>query len=173
MAKPKEKRDPLWIREARAIMDEMERNPPSEEELAPFRTKNWIEKGRGFLGIKHLACLALVVLLAGCLGRGNDVNLHELRVLDADATMRSGSPNRSASRQTSAFGHSTGGGRSFGSPSGVPASTHRTIVSICSSLSDRSFLNSRIPTVRSMCHGGIVRSVTRRLIALAHGCVSS
>ena len=79
---PRKKRDARWIREASAILDEMERNPPSKESLAPFRTKNWIAKGRGFLGIKNLACLALVVLLAGCLGRGNAVNLHELRVLD-------------------------------------------------------------------------------------------
>ncbi len=71
-----------WVREASAILDEMEKHPPSEEELAPFRTKTWIAKGRGFLGIKHLGCLALIVLLAGCLGRDNSVNLFELRVLD-------------------------------------------------------------------------------------------
>ena len=82
MAKPKEKPDPRWIREASAILDEMERNPPSKESLAPFRTKNWIAKGQGWLLLKPVACLALVVLLAGCLGRGNAVNLHELRVLD-------------------------------------------------------------------------------------------
>ncbi len=50
MAKPKEpKSDPRWVREASAILDEMERNPPSEESLAPFRTKNWIDKGEGML----------------------------------------------------------------------------------------------------------------------------
>ncbi len=38
-----------WVREASAILDEMERNPPSKESLAPFRTKNWIRKGEGML----------------------------------------------------------------------------------------------------------------------------
>src|SRR5712671_3172487 len=45
------------------------------------------------------------------------------------------------------------GGMSFGLPSGAPASTQRTIVSICASLS----------------HGGIWRVITRCLIDLAHG----
>src|SRR6185295_5754891 len=62
-----------------------------------------------------------------------------------------------------------GGGMSFGSPCGDPASTHRTIVSTCSSLSDMSFLNFCTPTLRSMCHGGICRVATRSLIERAHG----
>src|SRR6267378_4408930 len=36
-----------------------------------------------------------------------------------------------------------------------------TIVAICSSLSDMSFLNFWTPTVLSMCHGGICREATR------------
>ncbi len=72
LTKGKARRDARWIREASAILDEMERNPPSKESLAPFRTKNWIRKGEGMLqGLKPVACLALVVLLAGCLGRGD------------------------------------------------------------------------------------------------------
>ena len=62
---------------------------------------------------------------------------------------------------------------SFGSPFGAPASTQRTIVSICASLSDRSFLNSWMPIVLSMCHGGICRACTRALIDRAHGRDSS
>jgi hypothetical protein len=58
---------------------------------------------------------------------------------------------------------------SFGSPCGEPASTHLTMVSSCSSVSDRSFLNFWMPTVRSICHGGIWRSATRALIDFAHG----
>ncbi len=73
-----------FVREASAILDEMERNPPSKESLAPFRTKNWIRKGEGMLrGLKPIACLALVVLVAGCLGRGDPARLDRLRVLDA------------------------------------------------------------------------------------------
>jgi hypothetical protein len=41
------------------------------------------------------------------------------------------------------------------SPLGAPASIHFTIVMTCASLSDRSFLNSWIPTVLSMFQGGI------------------
>ncbi len=83
MPKPKEKPDPRWVREASAILDEMERNPPSKESLAPWRTDSLRRKGEGMLrGLKPIACLALVVLVAGCLGRDNAVNLHELRVLD-------------------------------------------------------------------------------------------
>ena len=49
------------------------------------------------------------------------------------------------------------GGRSFGSPWSEPPSTQRTIVSICSSLRDMSFLNCWTPTLLSMCQGGICR----------------
>ena len=65
MAKPK-KSDAEWVREASAILDEMEKHPPSKESLAPFRTKNWIAKGKGML--RGLKPIALVVLLAlgGC-----------------------------------------------------------------------------------------------------------
>src|SRR6185436_14248428 len=66
-----------------------------------------------------------------------------------------------------------GAGMSFGSPFGAPAATHARIVSICSSLSDRSFLNFWMPTVLSMCHGGIWRAPTRDAIDFAHGRASS
>ena len=62
---------------------------------------------------------------------------------------------------------------SLGFPRGAPASIHRTIVSICSSLSDMSFLKCWMPNDLSRCHGGMVRVSTRCLIALAHGRVSS
>ncbi|MCZ6465805.1 MAG: hypothetical protein O6829_00825 [Alphaproteobacteria bacterium] len=55
-----------FVREASAILDEMERNPPSKESLAPFRTKNWIRKGEGMLqGLKPIAVVVLLVL-GGC-----------------------------------------------------------------------------------------------------------
>src|SRR6476469_7341867 len=66
-----------------------------------------------------------------------------------------------------------GAGMSLGSPFGAPAETHARIVSICSSLSDRSFLNFWMPTVLSMCQGGICRAPTRAAIDLAHGRASS
>ena len=88
-------------------------------------------------------------------------------VYSGDFTMRSGGavlagqvPARS--RPPTTFG----GGMSFGSPFGAPAATHCTIVSICSSLSERSFLNFWMPTVLSMCHGGICRAPTRAAIDL-------
>src|SRR5262245_3648095 len=65
------------------------------------------------------------------------------------------------------------GGMSFGSPFGAPAATHDWIVSICSSLSERSFLNFWMPTVLSMCHGGIWRVATRSRIERAQGRASS
>jgi hypothetical protein len=46
-------------------------------------------------------------------------------------------------------------------------------VSICSSLNERSFLKVWMPTVRSMCHGGICRVSTRWAMARAHGRASS
>jgi hypothetical protein len=61
------------------------------------------------------------------------------------------------------------GGRSFGSPSGAPASTQRTMVSTCWSESEMSFLNLLTPTDGSMCQGGICRRITRSLIERAHG----
>ena len=90
-------------------------------------------------------------------------------VYGSDGTIRSGSPNCSASRQAFGSGHSIGAGASAGLPCGAPASTHPTIVSISSSLSDRSFLNRWIPTVLSMCQGGISLASTFALIDRAHG----
>src|ERR1051325_6678388 len=62
---------------------------------------------------------------------------------------------------------------SFGSPFGAPASTHFTMVSISLSDSERSFSNSWMPTVLSMCHGGICRALPRLLIDRAQGRASS
>ena len=64
-------RDPKWIARAREVLDAMERRPPSAKELAPFRSKNWIDKGQGWLRLKPVACLALLILLAGCAGIGD------------------------------------------------------------------------------------------------------
>src|SRR6185369_6965093 len=75
--------------------------------------------------------------------------------------------------QPCSLGHCFAAGMSFGSPFGAPASTHFRIVSICLSDSERSFSNSVMPTVLSMCHGGICRAATRLLIDLAHGRASS
>ena len=63
-------------------------------------------------------------------------------VYGADLMIRSGSlcPNCFAKFQLWSAGHCTGGGMSFGSPFGAPASTQRTIVSICAAVSERSFL---------------------------------
>ena len=57
-----------------------------------------------------------------------------------------------------------GAGMAAGSPSGAPASTQRTMVSISSSLSEMSFLKSWIPTVLSICQGGMIRFETLCLI---------
>ena len=43
------------------------------------------------------------------------------------------------------------------------------MVSICSSVSDMSFLNFWTPTDLSMCHGGICRVLTRSRIDRAQG----
>src|SRR5262245_60331880 len=91
-------------------------------------------------------------------------------VNDGDFTTRSGGPpNTFAKFHTAASGQSIAGGMSLGSPIGAPASTQRVIVSISTSESDRSFLNSWMPMLRSTCHGGICRAVTRALIDFAHG----
>ena len=62
---------------------------------------------------------------------------------------------------------------SLGSPCGAPAFTHLTMVSICSSVSEGSFLKCWMPTVRSRCQGGMVRVSTRCLMAFAQGRASS
>src|SRR5260370_14074068 len=46
------------------------------------------------------------------------------------------------------------------------------MVSICAWVSERLFENCWIPTVLSMCHGGIWRVTTRSLMAFAQGRVS-
>ena len=62
-------------------------------------------------------------------------------------------------------------GRSFGSPSGAPASDQRAITSFSDAVRPRSFSN--VPIGLSACHGGIDPSVTRRLIARAQGRASA
>src|SRR5215218_1135848 len=75
--------------------------------------------------------------------------------------------------QPCSLGHTLAGGASFGSPFGAPASTHLVMVSISASDSERSFSNSVMPIVLSMCHGGICREATRLLIERAQGRDSS
>src|ERR1700691_835123 len=63
--------------------------------------------------------------------------------------------------------HSMGGGMSFTSPSGAPASTHATKVLTSASLSLRSF--AKCPKRGSANHGGIFFVSTASRIAFAHG----
>ena len=86
-----------------------------------------------------------------------------------DRTTRSGGPSSESNRNRSPLGQSSGGGMSAGSPSGAPASTQRTMMSISASLSEMSLMNRWMPTVLSRNHGGISRAVTRALMARAHG----
>jgi hypothetical protein len=67
-------------------------------------------------------------------------------------------------------GHWTGGGASFGSPSGAPASAHFAIVSTSICESERSLANG--PCAGSANHGGICRLSTLAFIDRAHGRVS-
>ena len=68
--------------------------------------------------------------------------------------------------------NSTGAGASAVLPRGAPASTQTPMVSISSSVNDRSFLNPCSPTLGSTCHGGISRASTLVRIDLAQGLVS-
>src|SRR5215475_13799245 len=86
---------------------------------------------------------------------------------------RSGCPYLDAKFHLASSLHVFGAGMSFGSPCGEPADTHAMIVSICSSLSERSFLNFWMPIVLSMCQGGICRAPTRCAIERTHGRTSS
>ena len=95
---------------------------------------------------------------------------HLLKMLDMSGSFW---PNIFAKFQPCSLGHTFAGGASFGSPFGAPASTHFTMVSISLSESERSFSNSVMPTVLSMCQGGICRVETRLRIDLAHGRDSS
>src|ERR1043166_9507581 len=63
------------------------------------------------------------------------------------------------------------GGASFGLPAGAPASAHAASVSICLSVSLRSFANS--PNSASANQGGICFAVVLVLIERAHGRASS
>ena len=58
---------------------------------------------------------------------------------------------------------------SAGLPRGAPPSTQRTMVFNSASVSERSLLNSEMPTVLSMCQGGICRVDTRSRIERAQG----
>src|SRR6266480_4809278 len=69
-------------------------------------------------------------------------------VYSDDLTTRSGGPKPSRTAfQPLSVVTGFGGGRSFGSPCSAPLSIQATIVAICSSLSDMSFLNFWTPTV--------------------------
>ena len=83
-------------------------------------------------------------------------------------TIQSGSPMCHMSRSA----NWRGGGRSSGLPRGAPASTQATTVSICSWLSERSYLKPWTPTLGSMNQGGMVRDATLSRIARAQGRVS-
>src|SRR5581483_4492377 len=63
--------------------------------------------------------------------------------------------------------HSIGGGMSFGSPSGAPASTHAASVLTSVSVSLRSF--AKCPNRGSANHGGIFLVNTASLMDFAHG----
>ena len=72
-----------WVAKCSRILDALEALDPADPSLAPFQTLNWRRKGAGMLaGLKPVACLALLILLAGCLGRGDPAHLDRLRVLD-------------------------------------------------------------------------------------------
>src|SRR5262249_60270638 len=94
-------------------------------------------------------------------------------VYSGDFTTRSGAPYLLPIDQPASSFQTRGAGMSFGSPFGAPAETHARMVSICSSFSERSFLNFWMPTVLSMCHGGIWREPTRAAIDFAQGRASS
>src|SRR5262249_44461648 len=113
------------------------------------------------------------VRFVGTLGRHQASCATGGMVYSGDFTTRSGCPYFSASDQPDSSFQTRGDGMSFGSPFGAPAFTQLTRVSICSSLSERSFLNFWMPMVLSMCHGGIWRAETRAAIDLAHGRASS
>src|SRR4051812_39840863 len=105
------------------------------------------------------------VMLVGTLGRDQASCATGGIVYSGDFTTRSGSPYLLAMLQPDSSFQTRGGGMSFGSPFGAPAATQARMVSICSSFSDRSFLNFWMPIVLSMCHGGIWREPTRCAIA--------
>ena len=63
------------------------------------------------------------------------------------------------------------GGNAVASPSGAPASTHRTIVSFSASVSPRAF--EKVPTAGSACQGGISPVSTLFLMDRLQGRASS
>src|SRR3954453_16784882 len=112
-------------------------------------------------------------MLVGTLGRHPASCATGGIVYSGDFTTRSGSPYLFAMLQPDSSFQTRGAGMSFGSPFGEPAATHARIVSIWSSFSERSFLYFWMPTVLSICHGGICREPTRCAIDLAQGRASS
>ena len=91
-------------------------------------------------------------------------------VNESDFTTRSGSlPSTFEKFQVCSVGHLMASGMCFGSPCGAPASTHFTMVSSSWFVSESSFLNLVMPTVRSIWNGGIECSSTRALMERAHG----
>ena len=42
---PRRKTDAEWIAECSRILDEVEKMDPNDPSLAPFKTKNWLDKG--------------------------------------------------------------------------------------------------------------------------------
>src|SRR5258708_36900684 len=112
-------------------------------------------------------------MLVGFVGRHQASCATGGMVYSGDFTTRSGSPYLFAMFQPDSSFQTLGAGMSFGSPFGAPAATQARIVSIWSSFSDRSFLNFWMPTVLSMCHGGICRAPPPDAIDLAPGRASS
>jgi hypothetical protein len=45
MTRKRKPREPKWITRARKALDEVEKMDPNDPSLAPFKTKNWLDKG--------------------------------------------------------------------------------------------------------------------------------
>ncbi len=60
------KKQRAWVARSSRILDDMEKWDPDDPRLAPFKTKNWIDKGKGMLrGLKPIAVVVLLAL-GGC-----------------------------------------------------------------------------------------------------------
>src|SRR5688572_15960609 len=73
-------------------------------------------------------------------GRNHLSCVRAASVYFGDVMTSSGAPKSLASCHPVGSGKTLGGGMSFGSPIGAPASTHFTIVDTCASVRPRSFL---------------------------------
>src|SRR6516162_129809 len=129
----------------------MRRAPLPTGRISIARTQRGSVRPVGTDGRHHASCATAGIVYSG------------------DLMIRSGGPYLAASVQPVSSFQTLGFGISFGSPFGAPAATHAMMVSICSSLKDRSFLNCWMPMVLSMCHGGICRELTRCAIERTHG----